>query len=303
MKKQAKPNFFIMGPSAGSSSMYYYLKNHPEIFMCPVKEPLYFRKDLKPRGNLKSKYRKWEDYLQLFKDVKDEKIIGEATPTYLYSDVALNEIKKKIGKPKILIMLRNPVDFVVSLHHYAVIGGYENIKDFEKALDAEKQRIKGRKNPQITSEKEMIYYTYLLRKIYQNVGKCMKTFGKKNVMVVLQDDLKKDIENTYKNILAFLGVSPLFKPNFKKRNVHKDIRSRTLMKTIRKTEKLPSGFIRAIKIIFPRKIRNSVRDFNIKKGVKKKVDVKIEKRLKKEFHKDIIKLGKTINRDLKFWIK
>ncbi len=271
--------------------------------MCPVKEPLYFRKDLKPRGNLKSKYGKWKDYLQLFKDVKDEKIIGDATPTYIYSDVALKEIKKKIGKPKVLIMLRNPVDFIASLHHYTVIGGYESIKDLKKALDAEKQRMKGRKNPQITSEKEMVYYTYLLRKTYNNVEKCMKTFGKKNVIVVLQDELKKDPLGVYKNVLAFLGVSPLFKPNLEMYNVRKELRSRALMKTIRKTEELPTGMIKTLKFLFPRKIRNSIRNFNIKRGIKKQVNPKIEKRIKKDFQKDVLRLSKVIKKDLKPWVK
>ena len=166
-----------MGPAAGSTSMYYYLKDHPEVFMSSIKEPLYFRTDLKPRGNLKNKYRLWEDYIKLFREAKNEKIIGEATPTYIYSDTAIKEIKKKIGNPKILIMLRNPVEFIASTHRYAFIDGYEKIKELGKALDAEKKRMKGLKNPPIVSEKEMVYYEYVLKKIYKNVEKCRKIFG------------------------------------------------------------------------------------------------------------------------------
>ncbi len=42
-----KPNLFIVGePKFGSTSMYYYLDQHPEMFMFKPKEPRYFCKDM-----------------------------------------------------------------------------------------------------------------------------------------------------------------------------------------------------------------------------------------------------------------
>lgn len=301
MKKQIKPNFFIMGPAAGSTSMYYYLNQHPEIFMSEVKEPLYFRKDLVLRGNLKNKYGTKDMYYKLFEKAKKEKIIGEATPTYIYSDTAIKEIKKEIGKPKILIMLRKPISFISLSHHYAYINGYESIKDLGKALDAEKVRMKGRRSPQIVSEREMVYYIYLLKKIYRNVEKCMKTFGKNNVKVVLQEELKENPKKVYRKILKFLEVDPLFTPSFKMYNISKATRNRFLMKTIRKSEELPTPTIKVLKIIFPKKARNFIRNANVKTHLRKPTNLGIAKRVKKEFNKDVLKLGKVIKKDLEHW--
>ena len=69
MNKNNWPNFFIVGaPRSGTTSLYNYLKTVPEVFMSPVKEPGYF---------IPNDFRGFteESYLQLFKDVKDEKIL------------------------------------------------------------------------------------------------------------------------------------------------------------------------------------------------------------------------------------
>jgi len=68
------PNFFIVGaPRAGHTSLYNYLDGIQEIYMSPAKAPGYFLSK-----DFKGKYDK-EKYLALFKDVKDEKAIGEAS--------------------------------------------------------------------------------------------------------------------------------------------------------------------------------------------------------------------------------
>ena len=84
-----KPNFFLIGPPrSGTTALWSYLKQHPEIYMpTEHKELRYFTKDLhSDRGTLNS-------YLYWFKDVKNEKCIGESTPFYLYSKTASKEIK------------------------------------------------------------------------------------------------------------------------------------------------------------------------------------------------------------------
>jgi hypothetical protein len=48
-KTGIKPNFFIVGAAkAGTTSLYYYLNQHPEIFLSPLKEPNYFSSDINP---------------------------------------------------------------------------------------------------------------------------------------------------------------------------------------------------------------------------------------------------------------
>ncbi len=136
------PNFFIVGaPKAGTSAMYSYLKMHPNVFLHPVKEPNFFSDDLKavrPSDPEKSLVQ----YLRHFNSA-NTKIIGEGTTWYLYSQEAPKRIQELNPESKILIMLRNPIDQMYSLHSQLVYGGIEKITDFEEVLLAEKSRKLG----------------------------------------------------------------------------------------------------------------------------------------------------------------
>lgn len=135
MAEQKLPNFFVVGAAkAGTTSVYNYLSRHPEVYMSPVKEPHYFASDMntehfrdnyKPvmnkdlttylEGDLKEPVfqayiREWSQYVKLFKNVKNEKAIGEVSNSYLYSATAAKNIHDKIPDAKIIIILRNPVD-------------------------------------------------------------------------------------------------------------------------------------------------------------------------------------------------
>ena len=132
------PNFFIVGaPKAGTTSLYAYLDQHPEVYMSPLKEPNYFAFELRaenfskedqPRiareaaalrdyldGDMRDKrfgglVSDWLDYGKLFRNASTETAIGEASPMYLWSGSAAHNIARRLPHAKIIISLRNPVD-------------------------------------------------------------------------------------------------------------------------------------------------------------------------------------------------
>jgi sulfotransferase family protein len=78
-----KPNLFIVGaPRCGTTSLWSYLKDHPDIFMSAEKELYFFDSDLWAREAWAPTL---EQYLANFSAATDERIIGEATPSYLRS--------------------------------------------------------------------------------------------------------------------------------------------------------------------------------------------------------------------------
>ena len=145
-----KPNFFIVGAAkAGTTALYYYLKRHPDVFMCPIKEPHYFSSDIRyenfstfhKRVHSKLKIRDylqnsqlyevhidwvtgWMDYLALFRESNGEKAIGEASTGYLYSESAAANIAEKCPKAKIIIVLRDPIERAFSHYKMYFISGY-----------------------------------------------------------------------------------------------------------------------------------------------------------------------------------
>jgi hypothetical protein len=124
-----KPDFFIVGaPRSGTSSMMNYLEEHPDIFMArpPGDEPHFFGTDLSAPWSIADE----RSYLSLFDDAKDEIRAGEKSVSYLYSKRAAVEIKEFQPSAKIIIMLRNPVDVIYSIHGLRFYLGHENSRCF-----------------------------------------------------------------------------------------------------------------------------------------------------------------------------
>jgi len=110
------PNFFIVGArKAGTTSLYNHLKEIPGIYMSPIKEPKYFSQSRIPPSSNPIPIRDKEKYLSLFDKVKDEKIVGEASATYLIdSDITAEQIHQVSPQAHILISLRDPADLIFS---------------------------------------------------------------------------------------------------------------------------------------------------------------------------------------------
>lgn len=133
-----KPNFFIVGAAkAGTTSLWQYLRQHPDIFM-PAdigwKEPSYYCDTYGVKD--------YDFYLALFKEAGSRKRIGKASTPYLSSLESAGRIHEACADAKIIIMLRNPVDRAFSLYKWMHRYGYENLTPFEAALDAEVQSRK-----------------------------------------------------------------------------------------------------------------------------------------------------------------
>ncbi|MEC4984436.1 MAG: sulfotransferase [Oscillatoria sp. PMC 1068.18] len=231
-----KPNFFIVGaPKCGTTSLYFYLKQHPDIFMPEdKKEPHFFCTDF-AAGHWH--IRDLQTYLNLFASAHNEKMLGEASTFYLYSQNASREIKKFCPNAKIIIMLRNPVDMLYSYHNYMCWRGQENIFDFEQALAAESARKQGKQQPNSVIQNlaiECLYYRELV-KYSQQVQRYQDLFGKENVLIIIFDEFIKQTANIYREVLIFLDVNATFVPEFKVINIGKkrSVKNKNLRKVVR----------------------------------------------------------------------
>lgn len=151
------PNFFIVGaPKSGTTSMYHYIKEHPNVYMSDVKEPHYFSKDMV--GLPTHEYSR-EEYLNLFEDVNDHhRIVGESSTEYLISTEGLEHIRSFNPSAKILVMLRNPVDLVHAWHHQMLKQGVENVTDFQEAWNLQEARSKGEQIPNTCAKPRRLQY-------------------------------------------------------------------------------------------------------------------------------------------------
>lgn len=211
---QSIPNFFIVGAAkAGTTSLWMYLKQHPEVFMpesIEKKEPSYF-------CNIYGQTH-YEKYLEIFKNAGEYKAIGEASTAYLTSSESAVWIRNELPEAKIIIILRNPVDRAYSLYRWMVNHGYEWVYPFEKALEIECSR---KSDPSFFRGNPQYFYNYMYYEtgLYsKQVIRYYKAFPIEQIMVVLLDDLKQKPIETIQKIYAFLGVDDTFMPEIKVHN-------------------------------------------------------------------------------------
>lgn len=205
------PNFLIVGAAkAGTTSLYHYVKQHPEVFMSKVKGPHFISaqfKEIPENGindSLVERYvTDFHDYCRLFEGAAGKKAIGEASSEnlYYYKD-AVTYIHQFFGDPKIVIILRNPVERAFSAY-VNLVRDQREFLSFEDALKQEKQRIQDNWNV-IWYYKDSGFYAAQV-KAYQEQFR--------DVQVCLFDDLKDRPLDLMRDLYDFLEVDPAFVPD------------------------------------------------------------------------------------------
>jgi hypothetical protein len=292
-----RPDFFIVGaPKCGTTAMYEFLKQHPQIFM-PPKEVDFFGSDL----HVKERVLDESAYLELFAAASNEVRVGEVSVWYLYSKRAAAEIKHFVPDARIIIQLRDPTNMIYSLHSELRYSGVENIQDFESALHAE---INGRVLPFWNGRQVgtgMRYYE--VGNYSTQVERYLKAFGRENVKVIIFDDLRENPLNVYRETCEFLRVGTEFEPALSVINPNKKIRSkrlRTLMRNPpepikvvgRKLLNTPSG---------RQKLVDSLQRLNTKYIPRAPMSRDLRSRLQRYFAPDVERLSKLLDRDLTYW--
>ena len=292
---EVRPNFFIVGaPRCGTTAMYEYLRQHPDVFMPYRKEPVFFGSDLTKRRPPMTE----AEYLELFRPGAGCSRRGEATVWYLYSQTAPDEIRAFSQDPRIIIMLRNPVDMMYSLHSQLFFSANEDLADFGAAIAAEEDRRQGRRMPPRARRPEGLQYRACGR-YAAHVRRYLEAFGPDAVRVIIYDDFSADAAASYRQTLAFLGVNPSFQPDFSVVNRSKAPRSRWLQQLtyapwfMRTTARLPKPVNHLI--------RRSLKRLNFREQPRTVLDPQLRARLTREMAPDVAELGELLGRDLSSW--
>ncbi len=229
-----KPNLFIVGqPKSGTTALHQFLGQHPQIFMSGIKEPHFFCQDFHQESDryygkhLFFDFREENAYLQLFANANAEKLAGESSVNYLYSQVAAEKIHQFNPEAKIIIVLREPAKFLYSLHSHYVKFTEENEPDFLTALALETERKQEKyTSPRVISP-SYLYYSQRVQ-YYQQVKRYYDRFNPDQIKVVIFEDFKSENERIYREILEFLGVEPSFTPEYEAVNVNKEVKFKAI---------------------------------------------------------------------------
>lgn len=295
------PNFLILGAAkSGTTALYHYLINHPEIYMSPKKETNFFTFE-----GQKASFRGPGDnalnnasitelglYKALFNKVKNEKAIGEASPLYLYDKDTPKKIKKHIPNAKLIIMLRNPADRAFSSYLHCLRDGREEYKSFEMALDQETFRIKNNWGLIWHYKNAGLYYEQL-RRYYQE-------FDSSNIRIYLYDDFLNQTTNILKDIFDFLEIDTSFIPDVSVKHNKSGIPN---SKVVQRLLYYPNIGKSVLKPFLPKRFRMNLKTKVLNKNLTKpKMSYKTRNELIDYFYEDILNSQKEFNLDLSKWV-
>lgn len=285
-------DFFIVGaPKAGTTSLYNYLDEHPQIVMSSQKETDFFSDEALQKNKLyysKNRISTLAEYHALFQDHED-KIIGEASVSYLFYKDVPQKIKAYNPKAKIIIMLRNPTDRAFS--HYLMDYRLGLINQSFESVFAREKRI---------SKHELFYQQYITLGLYYNqVKRYFETFGRENVHVIFYDDFKKHLSTQVEKVYKFLEVDSVFVPQL---NTKHNTYSMPKYDWARKLYGVVK-FRKLLRKILPHQIVKQARRHLFTKKDKPVLSDHLRGQLIKLYSDDLKQLGKLLNFDLNKWTK
>ena len=276
------PDFFIVGAArCGTTALFTYLKQHPEIYVSALKEPHFFGSDLTAQPH---SIRDRGLYLNLFAGASPQQKTGEGSVWYLISKKAAVEIKSNCPGAKIIIMVRNPVDMMTSLHALYLRTGNEEITDFAAAIAAEADRRQGRRIPAAAYFPEGLLYTRVSQ-YTANIKRFVDIFGEA-VKVIAFDDFIVDTAEVYRQVLEFLHIDTGFQPIW-------DLRAAKL--TMR------PAVLKQLRALPPQLLKVMRNRHKKHQGEKQTITRALREQLLERSAEDLRQLGCLLNRDFSHW--
>ncbi len=311
------PTFFLVGaPKCGTTSLYHYLDQHPEIYMSPIKEPNYFAGEIRAEnledslrgeaekdlielrrylnGSMQEKrfgglVSEWTDYVRLFRNAKREKALGEASVCYLWSKTAAANIWASVPQAKILMMLRDPAELAFSLYLQSVTEGRTRAT-FSETIDA---CLRNR------SERFSMHYPFLeLGSFYEQVRRFLDVFPRENILILFYENYRREQAAVLARIFEFLGADGSFTPDTSRRylepRVPRFIASTYFLKK--------SGAWKLAQRSTPTRLRSAMSGVVFKDRSTISMNARDRARLVDYYREDIGQLSALLDRDLGAWM-
>ena len=204
------PTFLIVGAAkAGTTALYWYLAEHPDVFMSQVKEANYFAYGLDEQGRLvygdpdvhRFPVKSLGDYQALFAGAGAAAAVGEASPIYLECPQAPGRIKELIPGVRIICSLRQPVERAYS--------------DYLMYLRRRGRRFDPARELTAAAEWARPDSRWMqVGRYHAQLARYFEAFPRDRIHVQLIDDFKPTPLGAVQDVYRFLGIDPTFVPDF-----------------------------------------------------------------------------------------
>jgi hypothetical protein len=296
-------DFAIVGqPKSGTTALAEFLRGHPQICMSFPKEPVYFATDLIEEsdalyGSRKYfEYRTVQDYEALFVHCRPGQLRGDASTPYLLSRLAASNIAAVNPDAKIIVMLREPVSFMHSLHMEHLNETLEDEADFARALEKEPLRKAGKSIPARVRCPSYLFYRERARYADQ-LARYYAVFPRENILVLTMEEFREDNERHYREVVDFLGADSDYVPAFRIVHASRTPRSRRLNQVLN-----TPAFKRVLfKALGPRRytvLQKRVAGLVMKEEPRPELSPALERELREELRPEVERVSELVGRDL-----
>lgn len=297
-----RPNFFLLGaPKSGSTALYTYLYDHPQVFFPRLKEPRFFAADF---GSFREITR-LSDYEKLYAGVPAEaRAIGDGSPWYLASEAAVPALRDYAPRAKAVVILRNPLEMLPSLHNQFLFSFKETEKDLRRAWQLQDERRAGRNLPPASPAPSLLQYGKLTR-FGDQVERLYSLWPREQVHVILFDDFRENTREVYARVLDFLGLDDDGRRDFPVVNVA----ARHQNETIGWLVNSPASPLRRgiMRLRSWTGLKSTGRLAPLLKGNRARsgkavLEASFRAELVDYYREDVAKLGTLLGRDLSHWL-
>lgn len=198
------PNFLICGAAkCGTTALYNYLDSHPDVLMSSPKEPKFFHENY-DRG--------LDWYKKCFAAYDGESAVGEASVQTMTNPKSARRIKETLDSPKLIFILRNPIERAYSHYHYLLYNGMRSTPEsFESLLINEKSKFSNKIKMQGLYNRQIPHFDNL--------------FSNNQVKIIILKDFKLKEKETVNKIYSYIGVKTIKKQYIERKNITKNIKN------------------------------------------------------------------------------
>lgn len=290
------PNTFVVGcAKAGTSAICSYLRRHHQAFVPRIKEPDWYAQDLglaTVRG-----IQTIADYRSLYGSAEEHHLVRvDGSPSSLLSEVAAARIAADVPDARIVILLRNPVEVIHSLHSQVVVAGIQPIKGFEAA-------VRSALEPPVRRDPLGVWTRYFdVVRLASQVQRYLDAFPREQVHIVRFDELCSAPASTWSRLQSFLGLDPqtidlsVVNPN-----------TEAVVPGIQRLVFAPEGRLRSLglRVLPPaarRRLRTGLVRLNVRERPRSSMDTAVRALVLEHVRPEIDSLGTLLGWDLRDWL-
>lgn len=297
-----RPNFLLIGAAkSGTTALFQYLAQHPEIYVCEPKEP-HFMAFAGSTPDFQGPYDDQiinqravttiEAYEALFEGAGQARAVGEGSvSTLYYPEQSIPNIKAYTPKARLICILRNPVDRAYSAYMYYLSLTRESVLTFERAWDLEAERI--------AANYHHIWHYRRMGLYSEQVGPFLQAFGSEQLKILLYEDFRRDPLSVIRDCCEFIGVNPDHDYQHQPETL---VSGRPKNRLLQSVLGRPSPLKQAVRNLLPRSWTQGLRDFVSRRNLTREpMPPEMRKRLVQYYRNDIDRLEQMIGRDLSAW--